>query len=158
MINDPSRKLKFNGKFEHSCEMCQNHPFYFGIHEICQNHHFYFGIHGITWWDYSRNVSFIWNFVSVDKTWNFLFGFINSRYRIYLPEQIMDIMIIAIMHSDEKWYEYPYNSVGSVLLCRHWGVYCCAAFTGECTVVPSLGSVTVVPPPPRVVPSLTWYV
>ena len=32
--------LKFNSKFEHgsnSCEMCKNHPFYFGIHQIDGN-------------------------------------------------------------------------------------------------------------------------
>ena len=66
-------KLKFNGEFEHgsnSCEMCQNNPFYFGIQWIA-------------WWDYSQNLSFIWNFYLKAKTWNIL-GFNNSWYRIYL--------------------------------------------------------------------------
>ena len=65
-------KLKFNGKFEHGSNSC----------EMCQNNHFYFDIQWIAWWDYSKNLSFIWTFYLKAKTWNIL-GFINS-WHVYI--------------------------------------------------------------------------
>ena len=81
-MHELMHELKFNGKFEHgsnSCEMCQNNPFYFGIQWIA-------------WCDYSRNLSFIWNFYLKTKTWNLL-GFSISWCRIYLTGHIISMVL-----------------------------------------------------------------